>query len=308
MRLAGYISLSLLAALPVVLAQPGVPNTASSPVSMIVTVEARHGKTIPEVNREDVMVYDGNDRLRVTDWVPQRGGASGLELFVLLDDALDTSFGGLLEELRQFIRRQPDSTAIAIGYMRNGTVETLQPFTIDHAQAAQKLRLPLGSSAASPSPYFSLQELIKRWPAKPFRREVLMISDGIDRVGDSGPANPYVDSTVQMAQRAGIVVYTIYAAGGGHYGHSMWRVNWGQNYLSQIADQTGGEAYFQGFQTPISLRPYLDELAERLNHQYRLTFAPKPQKKPGFQRIKLKTEVPNAELVGAERVDVPATP
>ena len=92
----------------------------------------------------------------------------------------------------------------------------------------------------------------------------------------------------------------------GHYGHSFWRINWGQNYLSQIADETGGEAYFLGLETPVSFSPYLDDLSHRLTHQYLLAFLAKPEKKAGLQRVKLRTEVPNAELVSADKVYVPA--
>jgi len=223
----------------------------------------------------------------------------------LLDDGSDTSLGLQSEDIRKFINAQPVTTAIAVGYMRNGTVDIAQNFTTDHALAAKALRLPLGSPGASASPYFSLVDLIKRWPEGPARHEILMVSDGIDRF-DGGPSDPYVDSAIEHAQRAGILIYTIYATGAGHFGHSFWRFNWGQNNLSRLADQTGGEAYFQGFQTPIAFAPYLEDLTNKLNHQYLLTFLAKAEKKAGFQRVKLETEVPNAELVAADQVYVPA--
>jgi hypothetical protein len=103
-----------------------------------------------------------------------------------------------------------------------------------------------------------------------------------------------------------VIIFAIYATGVGHWGHSFWRINWGQNYLAQIADETGGEAYFLGTGTPVSFSPYLDDLSHRLNHQYLLTFLAKPEKKAGLQAVRLRTEVPNAELVSADRVWVPA--
>jgi hypothetical protein len=275
---------------------------------MVVTVEAHHGKEVPVVNREDVIVYQGKDRVHVTDWIPLQGDHAGVELFMLLDDASSTSLGSQLEDLRRFIQSQPPTTAIAVGYMRNGTVDTVQNFTTDHAQVAKALRLPLGSIGAYASPYLSVVDLIKRWPASPVRHEILMISDGIDRLGGVGPANPYVDSAIEQAQRAGVIVYAIYATGVGHYGRSFWRLNWGQNYLSELATATGGEAYFLGSETPVSFAPYLDDLSRRLSHQYLLTFLAKPEKKAGLQRVKIRTEVPNAELVAAERVWVPVAP
>ncbi len=149
-------------------------------------------------------------------------------------------------------------------------------------------------------------DLIKRSPEGSVRREILMISDGIDRFAGSGPNNPYVDSAIEEAQRAGIIICSIYMPGVGHYGHSFWRMNWGQNYLSQISDETGGESYYLGFGAPVSFAPYLDDLNHRLTRQYLLTFLAKPERTAGFQQFKLRTEVPNAELVAADRVYVPA--
>jgi len=47
-------------------------------------------------------------------------------------------------------------------------------------------------------------------------------------------------------------------------------------------------------------------LSRRLNHQYLLAFLAKPEKKPGLQRVRVKTEVKNVELVAATKVFVPA--
>jgi hypothetical protein len=252
------------------------------------------------------MVYQGHDRAKVTDWLSLQGEHAGLQLFILIDDAANTSLGSQLEDIRQFIHAQPSSTAIGVAYMRNGTADILQNLTNDHPQAAKALRLPLGDAGAAGSPYFSLVDLIKRWPESPVRREILMVSDGIDRFGGSGPSNPYVDSAIEDAQRAGVIIFTIYTPGTGHYGHSFWRLNWGQNYLSQVSDETGGESYYLGFGAPVSLAPYLDDLTHRLTRQYLLTLLAKPERKAGFQQVKLRTEVPNAELVAADRVYVPA--
>jgi len=282
-----------------------VPSSGT-PVHMVVTVEAHHGTNILAINREDVMVYQGHDRDQVTDWIPLQGDHAGLELFLLIDDASNTSLDSQLEDLRQFVSSQPATTAIGIGYMRDGTVQNVQNPTTDHAQAVKSLRLPLGDPGASASPYFSVGDLIKRWPETSVRREILMITDGIDRYYGNGPSDPYVGTAIEQAQRAGITIYSIYSPGVGHYGHSFWRINWGQNYLSEFSDETGGESYYLGFGPVVSFVPYLDDLTHRLTHQYLLTFIPKPEKKGGMQRIRLRTEVPNAELVTATSVYVPA--
>src|SRR5579864_5986424 len=299
---------SLWASLQLVAAQESAP--ASGPAAnLVVTVEARHGSNVPDITRDDVMVYEGHERDRVTGWLPLQGDHAGLELFILLDDSSSVSLGSQLEDIRQFSSAQPATTKIGIAYMQNGIAQVVQNLTSDHALAAKALRLPMGSPGASASPYFSLGDLIKRWPASDERHEVLMITDGIDRYWGSGPDNAYVDTLIEQAQRAGVIVFSIYTPGVGHYGHSYWRTYWGQNYLSQLSDETGGESYYLiGSAPPVTFAPYLEDMTRRLGRQYLLTFVPKPQKKAGMQRVKLQTEVPNAELVSADRVYVPAAP
>jgi hypothetical protein len=278
------------------------------PVHMVVTAEPHHGSSVPAVNREDVMVFDEKDRDTVTEWIPAQGDHAGLELFILLDDGSSTNLGSQLEDIRKFIGAQPASTKIGIAYMQNGTGKIVQDLTTDHEQAAKALRLPLGARGANGSPYFSLSDLIKHWPASSARREVLMASDGIDLYYGSGDLmDPYLNEAIGDAQRAGVLVSAIYTPGVGHFGHDYWQTYWGQLYLAQVADRTGGESYYIGFNgPPVSFAPYLDDLALRLSHQYLLTFLAKPPKKAGFQPVKLRTEVPNVDLVSADRVWVPA--
>jgi VWFA-related protein len=282
------------------------PASGGVAVHMVVTAEAHHGKEVPDVHKDDVMVYQGRERRQVADWTPLREEHAALQLFILLDDSSHVSVASQFEEIRNFINSQPPTTAIGIGYMRDGTVDITQNLTTEHALAAKALRLPVGHLGAYASIYLSIGDLIKRWLETPVRREVLAISDGIDYFGGVGPANPYVDAAIEQAQKAGVLIYAIYATGVGHYGHSVFRMNWGQNYLSEMAEETGGEAYFLGFETPVSFAPYLDDLSQRLTHQYLLVFQARPEKKPGLQSVRLRTELPNVELAAADKVFVPA--
>lgn len=273
---------------------------------LAVTVEPRHGAEVPVIHENEVMVYEGHDRDKVTEWVPAQSDRAALELFVLLDDSSGEGIGTRLDDIRKFINAQPASTKVGVAYMQNGTARIEQNLTDDHAQAAKALRLPLGSPGINSSPYFSLSDLIKKWPASTARRSVLMITDGIDRFNGTGELqDPYLDAAIDDADRAGIIVSAIYNPGAGHFAHSYWQTYWGQIYLSQLADRTGGESYYIGFNSaPVSFTPYLDELARRLTHQYLLTFLAKPPKKAGWVSIRLGSEVPNVDLISAGRVYV----
>jgi hypothetical protein len=296
-----------------------VPSLASQdpvstvPAQMTVTLNVLgEGKRSPVVNREDVTVKQGNDRLVVSNWTPARGDRAGLDLFILIDDASDASLGIQLNDLREFIKGQPSTTSVGIGYTRNATVQIAQNFTTDHAAAAKALRLPIGSAGAYGSPYLSLIDLMKRWPEHVNRREVIMVTDGIDRARRTPRGfgliqiSPDVDSASTLAQRTGTMIHTIYAPGVGRWHRNFWERNNGLNGISKLSDETGGESYFLGFQQAVSFKPYLDQMKNALENQYLLTIQVKPVKKAGLQRVNLSTEVAGVEFASAGGVWVPA--
>ena len=283
-------------------------SSTGVPVKIVVTAVSRHGGDTPPINRDDVMVYEGRDRDTVTDWVPAQADHAALELFVLIDDTTSTSIGVQLDDLRQFISSQPPTTLVGVAYMQDGIAQILQNPTQDHELAARALRLPMGQPGVNSSPYFSLSDLIKRWPKDGARHEVVMVTDGIDRFAGPDPQDPYVDAAVEDAQRAGVIVFSIYNPGIGRSGTSYWRFWWGQIYLSKISDQTGGQGYYIGFNgAAVNFSPFLDDVAQRLSHQYWLTFLAKPPKKAGMQPVKVRTELQNVELVTQDHVYVPAS-
>ena len=279
-------------------------GSGNGQVNMVVTAEAVHGKAIPSLTTSDFVVHQGHDRLPASNAIALQGDRAGLELYLLIDDSSNTTLGTELKEIREFVAAQPRTTAVGIGYMRNGAVSVQQNPTTDHTVAGKALRLPLGNPGVVGSPFLALSDLIKRWPASAERHEVVMISSGADPLGGT-IVNPYLDSAIEQAQRSGVIVYAIYTPSAGHYGHSFYRMNWGQNHLAQLAEETGGEAYFLGFGTPVTFGPYFAEITERLAHQYLVSFVPKAWPKPGLASVKLSTEVPNVDLVSASKVFVP---
>lgn len=281
----------------------------AQPVKMIVTVAARQGKQVPVLKQGDVAVFQtffqNKQRLTVTSLVPAAGDCAALELMILIDDASGMTLGSQLNDLESFIQNQPPQAAVGVAYMRNGTFSLAQGLTPDHAAAAKALRLPFGGPGAMPSPFLSLSDLIRQWPPSSARHEVVLISSGIDPLGGA-ISDAYLYTAIERAQRAGVVVYTIYTPAAGHAGRSYWVDEWGQNHLAQIAEETGGEAYMLGFGPPVSFEPYLAEISQRLSHQYLLNFWIAPRAKAALLPVRLTTEVPNAELVYARQVYVPA--
>jgi len=126
------------------------------------------------------MVFEGRNRLQVTDWIPLQGDQSSLELFVIIDDASHTNLASQFEDMRRFMSAQPPTTAIAVGYIQNGTVRIVQNFTKNHSEAGKALRIPFGSGAGRSSLYLSITDAIEHWPESPARHAIVLISDGID--------------------------------------------------------------------------------------------------------------------------------
>lgn len=300
---AALLAALALSCLPASGQEPAFPGVSTK---IVVSIEPRHGKEVPNIRSEDVTVMQGKQRDKVSLWQRVDTPEVGAQVFILIDDGLSSSeIGTKLNDIREFINAQSSNVLVGVAYMRNGSAMVAQNPTKDHTQAAKALRLTLGDAGASASPYFSLQDLLKRWPETSSAREIVLITDGIDRFWDgAGLDDPYLNSAIEQAQRGSVVVNALYARGEGHFGHSPWRINWGQNYLSELADATGGEAYYLGNDTPPSFRSYFTDLTERLSHQFVLTFEAQPGKKSGFERIKLSTEVPNAELVTQRQVYV----
>jgi hypothetical protein len=283
---------------------------AMVPVTMTVTASVPSDKRMPDLSQQDIAVTQGKQRLNVTEWVPAQGDRAGLELFILIDDSSNPALGMHLDDLKTFINAQPSTTLIGVGYIRNATVQVAQNLTTDHAVAANSLRLPLGSTGAYGSPYLSVIDLMKRWPAGQNRREILMVTDGIDRARRSTGrrglyTNPDVDSANQVALRTGTMIHTIYAPGVGRLGRNYWVATNGQMGIAQLSDATGGKSFFLGLQQPVSFVPYLDQLQNILDNQYLLSFDAQPGKKAQLQNVSINTEVAGVDLSSADAVLVP---
>src|SRR5579872_6033257 len=80
-----------------------------APVSMVVTAEAHHGKTVPDIRMDDVIVMQEKQHDRVTSWQPVSSAQVGIQLFVLIDDSLSTvDVGSKLSDIRSYLESQPE--------------------------------------------------------------------------------------------------------------------------------------------------------------------------------------------------------
>ena len=302
-------------------------DAAGVQVHLVITDMAlQQDKELPRLQKEDVKVKLGKNAATVTQLIPARDESAALQLMILIDDTLNTSaVGNNLNDLKEFISAQPASTIVAIGYMSNAGVNIAQNFTADKDTAVKAIRLPRGSLSTMDSPYLSLISLVKGWPQQKVRREVLMLTDGIDRLrGEKpepsrlGPAfgpvyhsmptiSTDADSASEASQRHNVIVSSLYSPGVGRAGRSSWDLQLGLSGLTKIADETGGECFSLGTSNAVSFKPYLDQLQKMLNNQYYVVFQAAPRKKAGLQRVKIQTELSNSEILAPDNVWVSGT-
>lgn len=269
---------------------------------LTVTAVGKKEMTAPAVTKDDVRFFLNKERTQIADW--RRG--EKLYLAVLIDDSTETTVANQWNDLREFFNAQPDTTYISVSYARNGEAAVAQDFTNDHALAGKALRLPIGGEAFS-SPYFALQDLMKRWPSSNDRRSILLVSSGIDYFHGNYPTSPDLDTTIEHAQKQNINVWSIYYPDAGHRSRRFFLQTRAQSDLSQLSEETGGESFYLGFTAPVSFKPFLDELATHLRNQYLLTFQGEGGAKGQFKRVHLGTELPNLEFFAASEAFLPAS-
>jgi len=279
-------------------------NAAGSSLATFTVTVVGKKQEAPPIARDDVQLFQGKERKQIADWKK----SEQLALAIVIDDSIDVSAGGQWDYLREFITAQPPSTLIAVGYLRDNTVTIAQDFTPDHEAAAKALRVPLGRGALGSSPYLSLIDLLKRWPENSGpRRSIIVVTPGIDwfRGLGSGPIYPDVDTLIQRAERQNTNIWSIYYPSSGHRGRAFFLANQAQNNIDKVSEDSGAESYFLGFGTPVSIKPYLDEINMHLNNQYLLTFAGSGGAKGKFVGMKVKTELPDVEFMTPASVFLP---
>src|SRR5215471_1110790 len=272
-------------------------------VTFTVTAVGKKDANASAITMDDVHLFVNKERKQVADWKK----SDQLFLAILIDDSIDTNAAGQWNDLKAFIMAQPESTHIALGYIRNNTTMVAQDFTQNKELVTKALRIPIGRSGIGSSPYLGTMDMLKRWPNTGPARSILLITSGIDyfRGSSFGAFYPDLDPLIQRAERQNTNIWSIYFPSAGHRGRSFFLVNMAQNNISKLSQDTGAESYFLGVQSPVSIKPYLDEILQHLSNQYLLTFAGDGGRRGRFVSIRVRTEMLGVEFLTPSAVFLP---
>jgi Ca-activated chloride channel homolog len=247
-------------------------RSTTNEVNVVFTVTDKHGRRITDLKQADFRVLDDN---KPPEEIRSFHAETNLPLQMgLLIDASNSvrdrfrfEQESAVEFLNQTIRPRYDR-AFIVGF--DVTPEVTQDFT-DNTEAlahgVHELR-PGGGTALYDALYFACRDkLLKAPKSSPVRRAIILLSDGEDN-----QSHVSREESIEMAQRAEAIVYTISTNVSGTKGA-------GDKVLERIADATGGRAFF-----PFQIRDVANDFAEiqeELRSQYAISYKPADFKSDG---------------------------
>jgi|GEM_PF-6633161 len=288
-----------------------VPALAQAPLSkttiggtelqMILTVADHMSHKPAPLKMEDIRIMGGT----ITGWTQLDGVTGGLEVFLLIDDAASYPFGSKLAELRRFVAARPAGSLVGVAYIHEGVLEIAQGLTADHAKAAAALHAPAGGKSGNL--YCALSDLIGRWESPALRREIVLVSAGIDETASGGGACTNADMAIHDAERAGVVIFALYHPVPNYRSETWAKVDAGVVDLAHVCYETGGEAYFMSHDPVDTLEPFLADVSEHMAHQYLVKFRMAGGAAGDFQKIYLDADTAARELMKPDSVWLPGT-
>jgi VWFA-related protein len=240
-------------------------RTFVNEVNVVFTVTDKHGRYVKDLKKDDFRVIDDS---RPASEIRSFHSENDLPLQVgLLVDASNSvrdrfkfEQEAAIEFLNQTVRPKSDK-AFVVGF--DVTPEVTQDFT-DNTEAlshgVRELR-PGGGTAMYDALYFACRDkLLKQNQSGPVRKAIILLSDG-----DDNQSHVTREESIEMAQRAEVIVYTIST-------NITGSRRSGDKVLERIADATGGRAFF-----PFQLNDVANaftEIQDELRSQYALSYKP----------------------------------
>ena len=240
-------------------------HSRSDEVNVIFTVTDKHNKFIKDLKQSQFKILDNN---RPPRQIMNFSAETDLPLRVgLLIDASNSIRDRFLFEqdaaisfLHQIIRPNTDK-AFVLAF--DEVWDLTQDFTGDLDKLTKGIRVirPGGGTALWDAVFYACRDkLMKVKETGPVRRAIILISDG-----DDNQSRVLRQEAIEMAQRAGVIVYTISTTLNN-------TIDEGDRSLKMLADATGGQAFF-----PFKLQDVANafhDINEELRSQYSVFYKP----------------------------------
>jgi VWFA-related protein len=234
-------------------------------VNVVFTATDGRGKFVKNLSQKDFTVLDNNRPPQsILDF--QRATNLPLRVGLVVDSSgsvrsrMAFEQNSAIQFLKQVLREGTDR-AFVIGF--NAHSELMQDFTDSGAKlsnAVEHLHAGGGTALYDAVYLASRDKLLKTKDTQPVRRAIVVLSDGEDNQSQMS-----LRQAIEMAQRADVIIYAISTDDSG-------LIQRGDGVLQQLADATGGRAFFPYKMSDITKA--FTAIEEELRSQYSLAYKP----------------------------------
>ncbi|HKF20893.1 MAG TPA: VWA domain-containing protein [Candidatus Angelobacter sp.] len=260
----------------------GTIISRSNLVNVIFTVTDKHGKFIKDLKQADFKVLDNSlPPKEITGFESETNLPLRVGLLIDASNSIRDKFlfeqQAAIEFLQQTLDPKKDK-AFVLAF--DEVWDVTQDFTGDLdklASGVRKIR-PGGGTAMWDAVYYACRDkLMKEKETETVRRAIILVSDG-----DDNQSRVLRQEAIEMAQRAGVIVYTIST--------NLSNIHdSGDHNLQMISDATGGRPFY-----PFKLQDLAEDFHEiqgELRSQYSISYKPDQLVLNGqFRPITISTE------------------
>lgn len=256
-------------------------------INVLFTVTDRRGKLVTDLSQKELKLFEDNRAQSVTNF--SRETDLPLTIALLIDtstsirDRFKFEQEAAIDFLYRTIRPKKDK-GLLITF--DSAIELVQDYTDNPESLAKAIRQvrPGGGTKMLDSIYLACQEKLK---SETGRKLVILISDGDDNL-----SLETISSTLEMAQRSDVAIFTISTNSSGFFGLTAPKAD---KLLKRLADETGGRAFFP-FKAE-DLSQSFQDIGVELRSQYSLAYrSSNPNRDGTFRAIKIEPERKNLRV------------
>jgi VWFA-related protein len=240
-------------------------------VNILFTVTDKKGRFITDLNKGDFLVLENKQPQTIMEFAAESDLPLRLAVLIDTSNSIRDRFRFIQEAAIEFITsvmRPKEDKALVVSF--DSSAELVSDLNDDPDKLAGLVRdlRPGGGTALFDAIYFACRNKLS-WeqPRHKFRRAMIILSDG-----DDNQSQMSRDQSLEMAQKADVVIYTIST--------NITRVETdGDKILKYLAAETGGQAFFP-FKVE-DLSQSFENIANELRHQYNIYYRPEHMKTDG---------------------------
>ncbi|HEY6272545.1 MAG TPA: VWA domain-containing protein [Terriglobales bacterium] len=243
----------------------GTIRLPSNEVNVIFTVTDKHGRFVKDLKANQFRILDNNlPPKQVMNFESETNLPLRVGLLIDASNSIRDRFlfeqQAATEFLQQIIRPKSDK-AFVLAF--DEVWDVTQDFTNDMDKLTRGINVirPGGGTAMWDAVYYACRDkLMRENTGQTVRRAIIIVSDG-----DDNQSRALRSEAIEMAQRAGVIVYAIST--------NLSNIHdSGDHNLKLLAEATGGQAFF-----PFKLQNLADafrDIQEELRSQYSVSYKP----------------------------------